>query len=68
MLRPDRMKVVPGPEGWPDANEYSTGSHVLYRLDLQNRGGVRPILYIMFIHLLNDYYGMSPARGGSHRH
>jgi len=23
VLRPDRMKVIPGPDGWPEAFEYS---------------------------------------------
>ncbi len=24
-LRPDRMRVVPGPDGWPEAYEYDGG-------------------------------------------
>src|SRR6185312_6330449 len=28
-LRPDRMKVVPGPDGWPEAYEYAIGARTL---------------------------------------
>ena len=31
VLRPDRMKVIPGPNGWPEAFEYSAnGTHVRF--------------------------------------
>ena len=28
VLRPDRMKVVPGPDGWPEAYEYTAGGQI----------------------------------------
>ena len=28
-LRPDRMRVVPGPDGWPMAYDYAVGSETV---------------------------------------
>lgn len=56
-LRPDRMKVVPGPDGWPMAYEYTLGTKT-HRWSQQ--GEVRPILHLRGFHPLNDHYGMSP--------
>lgn len=57
-LRPDRMKVVPGPDGWPEAYEYSVAGQTM-RFD-QDATRVRPILHMALFHPLNDHYGMSP--------
>lgn len=67
-LRPDRMTVIAGPDGWPEAYEYSAGGrttrHGLAAHDLAPpRGGrraVRPILHVRLPHPLDDHYGMSP--------
>jgi HK97 family phage portal protein len=59
VLRPDRMKVVPGPDGWPEAYDYSVGGQtVRFRQDAA--AGVRPILHLTLFHPLNDHYGLSP--------
>jgi HK97 family phage portal protein len=58
-LRPDRMKVVPGPDGWPEAYEYSVGGQAV-RFAQDAAEGVRPILHMALFHPLNDHYGMSP--------
>jgi HK97 family phage portal protein len=58
VLRPDRMKVVPGADGWPEAYEYAVAGQTL-RFD-QDGGGVRPILHMALFHPLNDHYGLSP--------
>jgi len=65
VLRPDRMKVIAGPTGWPQAYEYSVnGSSV--RFD-QTPDPVVPILHLKNFNPLDDHYGMSPfeaaARG-----
>jgi HK97 family phage portal protein len=58
LLRPDRMKVVPGPDGWPQAYDYSVGSHsVRYR---QDEGRVPPILHLTQFDPIDDYYGLPP--------
>ena len=58
VLRPDRMKVVPGPDGWPEAYDYAVAGQTL-RFD-QDGEGVRPILHMALFHPLNDHYGLSP--------
>jgi phage portal protein BeeE len=55
-LRPDRMRVVPGPEGWPEAYDYVIGGRTV-RFD-QN-GALPPILHLTQFHPLDDHYGLS---------
>jgi len=56
-LRPDRMSVVPGKDGWPEAYEYRVGS-------ARHRWTVtpdcRPVLHLKAFHPLDDHYGLSP--------
>jgi HK97 family phage portal protein len=62
-LRPDRMKVVPGPDGWAEAYEYSVGGrHV--RFD-QLGSPVPPILHLTFFHPLDDHYGLAPIEAAA---
>lgn len=56
-LRPDRMRVVPGPDGWPMAYEYAVGG-ARHRWSME--GDLRPILHLKAFHPLDDHYGMSP--------
>ena len=63
-LRPDRMKVVPGPDGWPEAFEYSAGGRSV-RLAGESVGGVRRVLHTRLFHPTNDHYGMSPIEAAS---
>lgn len=58
-LRPDRMKLVPGSDGWADAYEYSVGGRSL-RFD-QLASPVPPILHLTFFHPLDDHYGLAPV-------
>ncbi|MFC5067792.1 phage portal protein [Flaviflagellibacter deserti] len=61
-LRPDRMKVVPGPDGWPEAYEYSVGAEtVRFRQD----AAVPPVLHLAFFHPLDDHYGFSPLEAAA---
>jgi HK97 family phage portal protein len=59
VLRPDRMKVIAGSDGWPDGYEYSVGGQAV-RFSQDVAGGVRPILHMALFHPLNDHYGLSP--------
>jgi HK97 family phage portal protein len=62
-LRPDRMKVVPGCDGWPDAYEYTVGQQTCrYR---QEDSTARPILHMSLFHPLSDHYGMSPIEAAA---
>ncbi len=57
-LRPDRMKIVPGADGWPEAYEYTVSGRKVH-FDM-NGDGVSPILHLNLFHPVDDYYGMSP--------
>ena len=58
-LRPDRMKVVPGPDGWAEAYEYGVAGRSV-RFD-QNASAIPPILHLTFFHPLDDHYGLAPV-------
>jgi HK97 family phage portal protein len=57
-LRPDRMSVVTGRDGWPAAYVYSAAGESL-RFEMR-RGGVEPILHIRLFNPLDDIYGFAP--------
>ncbi len=59
-LRPDRMSVAPGRNGWPTAYEYMVMGDVI-RYDIPPEG-VAPILHLKLFHPLDDHYGFSPMR------
>lgn len=62
-LRPDRMKVVPGHDGWPEAYEYSVAGRSV-RFD-QLASSVPPILHLTFFHPLDDHYGLAPIEAAA---
>jgi HK97 family phage portal protein len=62
-LRPDRMKVVPGHDGWPEAYEYSVAGRSV-RFD-QLASNVPPILHLTFFHPLDDHYGLAPVEAAA---
>ena len=56
-LRPDRMRVIPGRDGWPAAYEYRVGART-HRFDMS--ACPAPILHLRAYHPLDDHYGMAP--------
>jgi len=62
VLRPDRMKVVPGVDGWPEAYDYTVGAD---SVRFRQSGEVRPILHLTFFHPLDDHYGLSPLEAAA---
>lgn len=62
VLRSDRMRVIPGPDGWPEAYEYAVGGRKV-RFDMS--GEVPPILHLRSFHPQNDHYGLSPLEAAS---
>lgn len=57
-LRPDRMKILPGPSGIPSGYRYTVnGAAVDYRADALT--GAADILHLKAFHPLDDWYGMS---------
>ena len=63
-LRPDRMKVIPGPDGWPEAFEYTAGGRSV-RFAGEVVPGVRPILHVKLFNPVNDHYGLSPIEAAA---
>ena len=69
-LRPDRMKVVPGPDGWPQGYEYTVnGATVRFAQTPGSSPGVTnyvpPILQLTLFNPLDDYYGLSPLEAAA---
>jgi len=62
VLRSDRMKVIPGRDGWPVGYEYAVGGkkHVFKVED-----GAAPILHIKNFHPQDDHYGLSPMQAAA---
>src|SRR5215210_6535762 len=56
VLRPDRMRVVPGSDGWPEAYDYTVAGRSV-RFDQTNR--LPPILHLACFNPLDDHYGLS---------
>jgi HK97 family phage portal protein len=62
-LRPDRVRVEPGADGWPEAYTYSAaGRSVRFA---QGSAPVPPILHIALLHPLDDHYGLSPLEAAA---
>lgn len=58
VLRPDRMRVTLGADGWPAAWDYTVaGRTVRFSADLD---GPPPILHLKTFHPLDDHYGLAP--------
>ncbi len=63
-LRPDRMKVVPGAGGWPEAYDYTVDGKTR-RLPAEAVPGVARVLHLKLFHPLNDHYGLSPIEAAA---
>jgi HK97 family phage portal protein len=61
-LRPDRMRVVPGSDGWPQAYEYHVGGRSV-RFD--QAAPLPPILHVTHFHPLDDHYGLAPLEAAA---
>ncbi|KUF11942.1 phage portal protein [Pseudoponticoccus marisrubri] len=62
VLRSDRMRVVPGADGWPVAYTYSVGARS-HRFDMS--GPVAPICHVKAFHPQDDHYGLSPLQAAA---
>jgi HK97 family phage portal protein len=56
VLRADRMRVVPGPDGWPEAWDYVVDGRSVRFLAGE---GATPVLHLMLAHPIDDHYGLS---------
>jgi len=70
-LRPDRVKVVQGPTGWPEAFDYTVAGRTV-RLGAGDEAGgtggeaggigsVPAVRHIKLFHPLSDHYGFAPV-------
>jgi len=64
ILRPDRMKVIAGVDGWPEGYEYSAGGRSV-KIGGEAVSGVRPVLHVKMFHPVDDHYGMSPIEAAA---
>jgi HK97 family phage portal protein len=62
ILRADRMRVVPGLDGWPEAYDYHVGAK---QLRFAVGDGPSPILHLMLNHPSDDHYGLSAMEAAS---
>ncbi|MCT4557408.1 MAG: phage portal protein [Pelagimonas sp.] len=62
VLRSDRMRVLPGADGWPVAYEYAVGNRK-HRFNVT--GPVSPICHVKAFHPLDDHYGLSPLQAAA---
>lgn len=64
VLRPDRMSVVPGADGWPVGWEHRVGANVrsFARDPLSNEA---PILHLKLFNPADDWYGLSPMEAAA---
>lgn len=58
VLRPDRMSVVAGRDGWPVAYEYKAGGRAT-RIS-QEPLPIPGVLHLALFHPMDDHYGMAP--------
>lgn len=64
VLRPDRVKIVPGPRGWPAAYDYTVGSRTV-RISRDSGTNFLPVLHATLFHPLDDHYGLSPIEAAA---
>jgi HK97 family phage portal protein len=61
LLRPDRIRVIEGADGWPSAYEYRVGSTVR-RFPVEAEPG---LLHLRLFHPLDDHMGFAPLEAAA---
>lgn len=64
VLRPDRMNVVPGADGWPVGWEHRVGAQVR-RFERDPVSNDAPILHLKLFNPSDDWYGLSPMEAAA---
>ncbi|WGM30255.1 phage portal protein [Brevundimonas sp. NIBR11] len=62
-LRPDRVRIVPGAAGWPEAYEYAVGGRSV-RI-AREADGWMPVMQLKLFHPTDDHYGFSPLEAAA---
>ncbi|MES1199395.1 MAG: phage portal protein [Pseudomonadota bacterium] len=65
VLRPDRMSVVAGADGWPIGWEHRVGAAVR-RFERDQLSGRAPILHLKLFNPSDDWYGLSPMEAAAY--
>lgn len=65
VLRPDRMKIVPGPSGWPRAYRYSVAGRS-HDFAVDPVTGTSDILHLKTFNPLDEHYGLSPMEAAAY--
>ncbi|MEL6289394.1 MAG: phage portal protein, partial [Pseudomonadota bacterium] len=68
LLRPDRVRVVAGRDGWPEAYDVTlegVRAGATMRLPAFDADGQRTVHHISFFHPLDDHYGLSPIEAAA---
>jgi HK97 family phage portal protein len=64
VLRPDRVTVIPGADGWPVGWEHRVGANAR-RFERDPITGQAPILHLKLFHPADDWYGLSPMEAAA---
>ncbi len=64
VLRPDRMSVVPGADGWPVGWEHRVGANVR-RFERDPISNEAPVLHLKLFNPIDDWYGLSPMEAAA---
>ncbi len=62
-LRPERMRIVAGADGWPEAFDYTVGAESVRFPAAGER--VPPILHLLLPNPLDDHYGLAPLEAAA---
>ncbi len=62
-LRPDRVRIVPGKAGWPEAYEYAVGGRSV-RIGREADGWM-PVMQLKLFHPTDDHYGFAPLEAAA---
>jgi HK97 family phage portal protein len=63
-LRPDRVKIVPGADGWPAAYEYAVDGRTV-QLGARDADGWSGVLHLKLFHPADDHYGFAPLEAAA---
>jgi len=65
VLRPDRMKIVPGGSGWPRAYRYSVAGRS-HDFAVDPVTGASDVLHLKTFNPLDEHYGLSPMEAAAY--
>jgi HK97 family phage portal protein len=64
ILRPDRVRVIPGADGWPSGYEYRIGASRSI-ISGEVAPAVPRLMHLKMFHPLSDHYGLSPIEAAA---